>query len=321
MTGNDDLGTMSAWYVFSSLGLYPTMSGANFLAVSSPQFASATVHIGRFGDRQGGTLTITAPGASDTNRYVQRVSLDGRGLTRTWLDWPAVAHGGTLAHALGAAPSAWGTDPAAEPPSVNHSPGERRSHVDASVRPGTAVVPAGDPAQPVQLDLDVLGQSPGELVALVTASTPAGWTARVGDGPLVVLRSDGLPVQRSTTVTLSVPRHTAIGSYPVRITVTALGANTVSRDVRVEVRTPATCAVVTNGQCAVDLARDRNKDGIATVEQPAQGNFDDGGWSYDAALLPTAGPVTWDGVIYAAPDPTGTAANFVQARGQSLLLP
>ena len=65
MTGNDDLGTMSAWYVFSSLGLYPTMSGANFLAVSSPQFPSATVRIGSHAN-QGGTLTITAPGASAT---------------------------------------------------------------------------------------------------------------------------------------------------------------------------------------------------------------------------------------------------------------
>src|SRR3954465_11079772 len=64
MTGNDDLGTMSAWYVFSSLGLYPTMSGANFFAVSSPQFPSATVRIGSYAG-QGGTLTITAPDVSE----------------------------------------------------------------------------------------------------------------------------------------------------------------------------------------------------------------------------------------------------------------
>jgi putative alpha-1,2-mannosidase len=51
MTGNDDLGTMSAWYVFSSLGLYPTMSGANFLALSSPQFESATVRSDSTGGR------------------------------------------------------------------------------------------------------------------------------------------------------------------------------------------------------------------------------------------------------------------------------
>ncbi|WP_394816802.1 GH92 family glycosyl hydrolase [Streptomyces lonegramiae] len=118
MTGNDDLGTMSAWYVFSSLGLYPTMSGGDFLAVSSPQFESAVVRIGRYGTRQGGTLTVTAPGASDERRYVRGVAVDGRELPRTWLPWSAVAHGGSLAHRLGTEPGSWGTGPGAEPPSV-----------------------------------------------------------------------------------------------------------------------------------------------------------------------------------------------------------
>ncbi len=59
MTGNDDLGTMSAWFVFSALGLYPTMSGADVLAVSTPLFPSATVTTGT------GTLRITAPGVTD----------------------------------------------------------------------------------------------------------------------------------------------------------------------------------------------------------------------------------------------------------------
>ncbi|MFJ2348393.1 glycoside hydrolase domain-containing protein [Streptomyces antimycoticus] len=91
MTGNDDLGTMSAWYVFSSLGLYPTMSGGDFLALSSPQFASSVVRIGHYGARQGGTLTVTAPGASDAKRYVRSVSLGGRQVARTgWTGdrWP-----------------------------------------------------------------------------------------------------------------------------------------------------------------------------------------------------------------------------------------
>ncbi|HCU51401.1 MAG TPA: alpha-mannosidase, partial [Micromonosporaceae bacterium] len=94
MTGNDDLGTMSAWYVFSSLGLYPTMSGGNFLALSSPQFESAIVQIGQWGGRQGGTLSITAPGTGDANRYIQRVALDGRQVNKTWLGWDAIARGG-----------------------------------------------------------------------------------------------------------------------------------------------------------------------------------------------------------------------------------
>jgi len=71
----------------------------------------------------------------------------------------------------------------------------------------------------------------------------------------------------------------------------------------------------------VDLGPERNLDGTATVASPAEGNFDGGGWSYDADLLPAAGPVTWGGVAYQAPDATGTANNFVQARGQAVLLP
>ncbi|GAA0814051.1 GH92 family glycosyl hydrolase [Spirilliplanes yamanashiensis] len=117
MTGNDDLGTMSAWYVFSSLGLYPTTAGGNFFALSSPQFPSAQVRIGGHTNGQGGTLTINAPGATDTVRYIQSVTLGGAPVTRSWLGWDALARGGTLAHTLGGSPSAWGTAADAQPPS------------------------------------------------------------------------------------------------------------------------------------------------------------------------------------------------------------
>ena len=46
LAGNDDLGQMSAWYVFSSWGIYPTMSGANFFVLSSPQFPRTEITIG-----------------------------------------------------------------------------------------------------------------------------------------------------------------------------------------------------------------------------------------------------------------------------------
>jgi predicted alpha-1,2-mannosidase len=316
MTGNDDLGTMSAWYVFSSLGLYPTMSGANFLALSSPQFASAVVRLGG-----GGTLTITAPGASDTVRYVRSARLDGRALSRTWVGWSQIAHGGTLAYALGDTPSAWGTHPGAEPPSVDPAAADPRTHLDVSARAGSAVVPSGDTAQVVRVDLDVLGQAPGTLRARVRATVPAGWSARVTPGPVLTLPSRGLPVQRSATVTVTVPPGTAVGSYPVRVTVEAPGAGPVTREAGVEVGTAAACARTIGSQCAVDLGAARDKDGTATEDRPGEGDFDGLGWSYDAALLPPAGPVVWDGVTYDAPDPTGTAPNFVPAHGQALLLP
>ncbi|WP_447006735.1 GH92 family glycosyl hydrolase [Saccharothrix isguenensis] len=310
MTGNDDLGTMSAWYVFSSLGLYPTMSGGDFLALSSPQFPGATVRTGQ------NTLTITAPGASDANRYVGQVSLNGRDVRKTWLDWDSVIAGGTLAHQLGTTPSSWGTDPGSEPPSINRARPDDRRHVDASLRQSAAVVPTADSPQTVPLTLDVLAQAPGAVPVEVTTEVPAGWSAPAT--PPMVIKSHRLPTQRSVEVVVTVPAGTPIGSYPVRVTVH--GPNTVVREAVLEVRQAATCAV-SGEQCAVDLSRELNHDGTATVAASGQGNFDGQGWSYDAALLPAAGPVSWGGVTYQAPDATGTAANFVEARGQAMLLP
>jgi predicted alpha-1,2-mannosidase len=118
MTGNDDLGTVSAWYVLSSLGLYPTMSGSGFFVVSTPQFPHATVSLGAIGARQGGTLTIDAPGTSATRRYVASASIGGRPIRRTWLTRAAIARGGRLAFNVSPRPTRWGMAPGAAPPSV-----------------------------------------------------------------------------------------------------------------------------------------------------------------------------------------------------------
>ena len=111
LTGNDDLGTVSAWYVLSSLGLYPTMSGSRGFVLSTPQFARAVVSLGN-----GGTLTIDAPGTSAARRYVASASIDGRPIRRAWLTRAPIARGGSLRFAVSARPTRWGTSLA--PPSV-----------------------------------------------------------------------------------------------------------------------------------------------------------------------------------------------------------
>jgi predicted alpha-1,2-mannosidase len=118
LTGNDDLGTMSAWYVLSSLGLYPPMSGAGFFVLSTPQFPHARLTLGAIGSRQGGTLTIDAPRTSADRRYIAAARIDGRPITRTWLTRAAVARGGRLAFAVSKGPTRWGTARSAAPPSV-----------------------------------------------------------------------------------------------------------------------------------------------------------------------------------------------------------
>ncbi len=319
MTGNDDLGTMSAWYVFSSLGLYPTTNGGDFLAVSSPQFPSAVIRIGDYGKQQGGTLTVKAPGTSDTQRYVRQAKFGGKNLSATWLDWDAVAKGGNLAFEMAGRPSAWGTGKGAEPPSVNRAPADGRRHLDASLRTASDVLPTADHAQSVRLQMDVLGQSPGTLRVDVAAKAPSGWTAKTPAS--FSLTSDRLPVQRTAAVDVSVPANTAPGSYTVRVTASAKGVKPVERLATIEVRTAARCAEGGGEVCAADLSKEVNHDGTATVAASGEGDFDGGGWSFDGDLLPAAGPVVWDGVTYDAPDPSGTALNFVETRGQSMLLP
>jgi predicted alpha-1,2-mannosidase len=118
MTGNDDLGEMSSWLVMSSIGLYPVMSGAQYYAVTSPQFPAAIVHAGAYGDQQGGAIVINAPGSSWANRYITGMTLNGQARQRTWVSQADIAHGAHISYTLAASPGTWGTASADAPPAV-----------------------------------------------------------------------------------------------------------------------------------------------------------------------------------------------------------
>jgi predicted alpha-1,2-mannosidase len=110
--GNDDLGQMSAWYVFGALGFYPAIPGTDVLALGSPLFPSATVRLGR------GKLILRARRAARDAPYVRRFELNGRRWTKPWLRLSQVFRGGRLAFDLGRAPSPrWGSGTSAAPPS------------------------------------------------------------------------------------------------------------------------------------------------------------------------------------------------------------
>ena len=101
LPGNDDGGTMSAWYVFSALGFYP-LPGSDRYIVGTPLFERAEI------DVPGGTFVVEAPGASDKNLYVQSVTLDGAPLAKPELRHADLKPGSRLAFVLGEAPGAWG---------------------------------------------------------------------------------------------------------------------------------------------------------------------------------------------------------------------
>lgn len=119
--GNDDLGEMSAWYVWSALGLYPETPGTADLAIGSPLFPAAVVSVGG----PGGTLTIDAPAAADADPYVQGLTIDGTASSLAYLPAADLLSGSaTLDFTLGgSADTSWGSAAADAPPSYGGTPG------------------------------------------------------------------------------------------------------------------------------------------------------------------------------------------------------
>ncbi|GAA1986329.1 GH92 family glycosyl hydrolase [Amycolatopsis minnesotensis] len=112
LPGNDDLGTMSAWYVFAALGMFPQVPSRADLVLASPLFPRAVVHRGT-----GATISIDAPAASSGTFYVRGARVNGAPTTRPWVSEAFVANGGTISYDLGTKPdTGWGTAPADAPP-------------------------------------------------------------------------------------------------------------------------------------------------------------------------------------------------------------
>ena len=115
LKGNDDTGQMSAWYVFSAIGLYPVAPGSPHYEIGSPLFEEARIDVGG-----GRTFTVRAPGASAANLYVQSATLDGRPHERPWIAHADVVRGATLELRMGPHPNReWGARPKDAPPSLS----------------------------------------------------------------------------------------------------------------------------------------------------------------------------------------------------------
>jgi len=111
--GNDDLGAMSAWYVWSAMGMYPMIPGRAELLLAGPLFPRIVVR--RAGGRD---IDIRAPGAAADRPFVRGLQIDGRAAQRLWLPESWVERGGTLRFDLAAKPETrLGTAESDRPPS------------------------------------------------------------------------------------------------------------------------------------------------------------------------------------------------------------
>ena len=114
LSGNDDAGQMSAWYVFASLGFYPVCPGTPYYILASPTFETATLHL-----ENGKTFTLKAKQTSKENCYIQQVSLNGQPYTRNYITHEDILQGGVMEFVMGNKPNLqWGSAPADCPPRI-----------------------------------------------------------------------------------------------------------------------------------------------------------------------------------------------------------
>jgi predicted alpha-1,2-mannosidase len=114
LPGNDDLGSMSAWFVWSALGFYPVQGGAPVYSVGSPLFERAVIQpVG------GDPVTVKAPGASLASKYIQSARLGSEPLDRPWFTHQDLFNAGEVTFEMGSlANESWGVATENAPPSM-----------------------------------------------------------------------------------------------------------------------------------------------------------------------------------------------------------
>ena len=100
LCGNDDCGQMSAWYIFSAMGFYPVCPGSGEYVIGAPYMPYMKVRLAN-----GNILEIKAPKVSDKNRYIQKVTWNGKPWTKAYVTHEMLMEGGVLEFAMGPRPN------------------------------------------------------------------------------------------------------------------------------------------------------------------------------------------------------------------------
>lgn len=299
--GNDDLGAMSSWYVWSELGVYPETPGTDTLALGSPAFPVAEVTFG-----SGKTVQINAPQAAPDAPYVQSLDVKSKEWNTSWLTYQQFAGAGTVDFTLGTEPDkSWASDPSAAPPS-DTTGGDRVLAATGPSSDGLVLQPgtSGDGT----LDLTNLG---GKAVTVDwKATAPDGVTLDTASGSVTV------PASGSAETKVRVTAGTNEGTFPVTFALTdhSTGAALGGATLRVAV-----------AKAGALWPYDTNE-GIYPDGAGYSGGFDGGGWAFSQNALSAAGAtssstVTVDGVSYTWPTVTSGQPDNLEMAGQTIPMP
>ncbi|GAB3924881.1 GH92 family glycosyl hydrolase [Mucilaginibacter myungsuensis] len=115
ISGDEDGGATSSWYVFNAMGFYPQNPAKPVFDIGSPIFDETTINIGN-----GKTFVVEAKNVSTQNKYIQSATLNGAPLAKTWFTNTDLMNGGRLVFQMGPRPNkTWGSAPELAPPSMS----------------------------------------------------------------------------------------------------------------------------------------------------------------------------------------------------------
>jgi predicted alpha-1,2-mannosidase len=210
LAGNDDLGALSSWYVWSALGGFPEMPGSAALALGSPAFPAIAIAL-----PDGKSITEVAPAAAPGSPYVDGLTLNGATWSGASLRPNLLTNGGTLHWTLGATPTTWASDPADAPPS--NTAGLLPALGFLAGADGGAVT--GAPGAAVTLTLGAQSQSgvAQQVNWTATASSGSGLVLPLGTGSVAVASEASV----TQGVEVDIPPTTAAGQYLVTFALTS----------------------------------------------------------------------------------------------------
>jgi predicted alpha-1,2-mannosidase len=115
LSGNDDCGQMSAWYIFNCMGFYPTCPSSNIYAIGSPGLEAVEMTLGN-----GKKISMTTENYSKQNVYIQSMTLNGKEYNKTYITYNDIKNGADIKFVLGSNPNKdWGTSDESVAPSIS----------------------------------------------------------------------------------------------------------------------------------------------------------------------------------------------------------
>lgn len=115
LSGNDDCGQMSAWYIFNAMGFYPTCPSSNIYAIGSPGLPSVEMIL-----ENGSKVEVTTKNFSKKNVYIQKMFLDGKAYDKSYITYNDIKDGCKIEFVLGSKPQKkWATSNESIAPSLS----------------------------------------------------------------------------------------------------------------------------------------------------------------------------------------------------------